>query len=370
MSAPATPLIELNLRRAEGAAGDTPVLLDFIDRLIDQIGRLEVPGAGTRTVELAAQLESYRGKFQGALAKGEAGRLAQACLLTCRDFLRETQAIAFEREEAVTELVDVLRRALVQVAGNSESLETKLLASSERIGHLAELEDIREIRQQIAEEVTQLKQVVAEQHERHREFAAHMQSRLERLQSELETAQHAATLDALTGVLNRGGFDQAIAQWAARHSRYGKSFVLAFFDVDHFKKINDTHGHAVGDRVLLMWVNRLGTAIRTTDLLARYGGDEFVLLISDITLRDAEQRMAALIKAVSQTAFTYDDSQPDARITVTATCGLAEFDPGESVEEITSRADQALYDAKRAGRNCVRSRKKGVLSGLMATLRG
>ena len=131
-----------------------------------------------------------------------------------------------------------------------------------------------------------------------------------------------------------------------------------------------SHGHAVGDRVLMMWVNRLGTAIRTTDLLARYGGDEFVLLISDITLRDAEQRMAALIKAVSQTAFTFDDAQPDARINVTATCGLAEFDPGETVEDLTNRADQALYDAKRAGRNCVRARKKGVLSGLLSSIRG
>ena len=139
----------------------------------------------SRTVELAAQLESYRGKFAGALSKGEAEHLAQACLLTARDFLRETQAIAFEREEAVTELVEVLRKALVQVAGNSEALENKLLASSERISHLAELDDIREIKQQIAEEVTQLKQVVAEQHERHKEFAAHMQSRFDRLQSEL-----------------------------------------------------------------------------------------------------------------------------------------------------------------------------------------
>lgn len=370
MSSPATPLIELNLLRADGAGGELATIIEFIDRLIDQVGRLEVPGAGTRTVEMAAQLESFRGMFAGAVAKGGLPRLAGECLIACQDFLRETQAIAFEREEAVAELVDVLRKALVQVAGNSEAVENKLLTSSERISHLAGLENIREIKRQIADEVEQLRQLAAEQHERQKEFAAHMQSRFDRLHSELETAQHKATLDALTGVLNRGGFDDAITQWAAHHSRYAKAFVVAFFDVDHFKQINDSYGHAVGDRVLLMWVNRLGTAIRSTDLLARYGGDEFVLLISDITLRDAEQRMTTLIKTVSQTAFTYDDAQPDSRINVTATCGLAEFDPGESVEEIISRADQALYDAKRAGRNCVRSRRKGVLSGLLTSLRG
>ena len=81
MPAPAAPLIELNLRHADGAdgaGGELPQMLEFIDKLLDQVGRIEVPGAGTRTVELAAQLESYRGKFEGALAKGEAGRLAQA----------------------------------------------------------------------------------------------------------------------------------------------------------------------------------------------------------------------------------------------------------------------------------------------------
>jgi len=160
-----------------------------------------------------------------------------------------------------------------------------------------------------------------------------------------------AATDALTGALNRRAFRTAAEIEMSRSTRSRKPFCVAIFDLDHFKKVNDTYGHAVGDEVIKLTADVVTRAIRKGDVFARYGGEEFVLLFPETDIESA--------RLVAERILT---SLRDAKVTtakgalgVTASVGLAQWDPDDeiapSIERLTEQADQALYKAKEAGRN-------------------
>jgi two-component system, cell cycle response regulator len=162
---------------------------------------------------------------------------------------------------------------------------------------------------------------------------------------------HAAWTDPLTGVLNRTalltGIEGALAEAAAS----GRTLTLLFVDLDHFKTLNDRHGHQVGDRVLQRCAERMQALLPAGGLVGRYGGEEFVLLVTDPTgaagVMLAEQLRAAI-------AATGQASERDA-VAVTVSIGIAQYPgDGEEMEALLRAADQALYRAKAAGRNQVR----------------
>jgi diguanylate cyclase (GGDEF)-like protein len=134
----------------------------------------------------------------------------------------------------------------------------------------------------------------------------------------------------------------------ARSTRYRTPLALVMVDIDHFKAVNDTHGHQVGDRVLV-GVSRITAGhIRQTDLLARWGGEEFMILAANCGGQEADRLAEKLRRLINEAAFDEVGS-------VTCSFGVAQFQDGDTAETLTSRADEALYAAKRAGRNCVRS---------------
>jgi diguanylate cyclase (GGDEF)-like protein len=156
--------------------------------------------------------------------------------------------------------------------------------------------------------------------------------------------------DPLTGANNRLALKVALADVSERAARYGRPFCLAILDIDHFKAINDSHGHSVGDQVLRQLSDLLRTGIRNVDVCARYGGDEFVILLPEVTLSQARVGLER-IRAQVDASLLLPDGRP-----VTFSCGLAEWcgGEGESGDTILRRADGELYEAKDAGRNCIR----------------
>ncbi len=157
-----------------------------------------------------------------------------------------------------------------------------------------------------------------------------------------------AATDPLTGLLSRLAFAVVFAQAAERARREPKPMALAFFDIDHFKAINDTHGHAVGDRVLAMVAERLQAAVRGGDALARWGGEEFLLLLEDC---DLDAAAAVAEKARAAVAGAPRALADGGALALTLSAGVAERRPGEDAAALIARADAALYRAKRAGRN-------------------
>lgn len=179
-------------------------------------------------------------------------------------------------------------------------------------------------------------------------------SRLSRHLAEIEalqaTLQEQALRDPLTGLYNRRYLEEACARELARAQREGYPVALAMFDLDRFKSINDTYGHAAGDEVLIAVAELLQQQARVSDVACRYGGEEFVLLLPRIALAEARVRVEELRQACAERTILFG-SLP---LSVTLSAGLAAYPAhGLTAREIIARADDALYRAKNAGRNCV-----------------
>ncbi|MFJ7792566.1 diguanylate cyclase [Pseudomonas sp. NPDC096950] len=157
-----------------------------------------------------------------------------------------------------------------------------------------------------------------------------------------------ATHDGLTGVFNRRRFDEKLAECSLLFKRTGRPFALLFIDVDHFKRINDTHGHAIGDEVLEQLAKLIQHNTRATDFVARYGGEEFAVLLPEIEEPESPDVVAEKIRAAIAEARFATVGQ----VTVSIGVGLAELSDSNT-STLIRRADQQLYQAKGAGRNRV-----------------
>ena len=163
----------------------------------------------------------------------------------------------------------------------------------------------------------------------------------DRLRAEFE---HIASHDSLTQVLTRRVFLDACTQELARCRRHGRSMALLLLDIDHFKTVNDSHGHQMGDRVLIDFSRRVAALLRRPDQLARYGGEEFVLLLPETS---QEEAVAVAERILARVAEVVEGLPP-----ITVSIGLATNRPDEEqIDTLLARADRALYKAKDAGRN-------------------
>jgi diguanylate cyclase len=170
-----------------------------------------------------------------------------------------------------------------------------------------------------------------------------------RLQNELAHASDLVRHDALTGALNRKGMDEALESEVGRLRRQGGSLSLAMLDIDNFKKLNDSLGHAVGDAALVHLSQVARETIRPQDTLARYGGEEFVVLLPNTTMDDAVNAMVRVQRELTRRFFLHNND----KVLITFSCGIAELQGEETPYDALKRADEAMYLAKRAGKNRV-----------------
>lgn len=176
---------------------------------------------------------------------------------------------------------------------------------------------------------------------------AEMEQEAQQFREHIEEQRQKSLLDPLTGLPNRAAWIERLELEVARRQRYGGQLLLAVLDIDHFKRINDGYGHLAGDRVLKIIAGELSKRLRKTDFIARFGGEEFVLLIPATPLAGGVQLLEILRAAIEACPFHFK-GEP---VTITLSAGIAEFRDGETPEAAFERADQALYRAKGAGRN-------------------
>jgi two-component system cell cycle response regulator len=171
-----------------------------------------------------------------------------------------------------------------------------------------------------------------------------------RMATLVEESRWMATTDALTGLLNRRAFLESTNREIARTRRYNDKLSVILLDVDHFKHINDRRGHAAGDIVLTEVGTMLNQAVRTCDIVARWGGEEFVLVLPSTALEGAEQVAERIRELLADSKI--QDANGD-HIPVTASFGVASYAGSETLEQVIDRADRAMYLAKSGGRNRV-----------------
>ncbi len=182
-----------------------------------------------------------------------------------------------------------------------------------------------------------------------REQVSRAEQKLEALKTELEQLRGLVHADPLTGALNRSGLDEAYAREAARADRHGSPLCVAMLDLDDFKQVNDIHGHQTGDNVLLYLVTRARETLRPSDIIARFGGEEFVVLLPDTGIEAG----VAIISRLQHNLATHPCLHANQSLPITFSAGIAARARHEQQNAVISRADEAMYRAKQAGKNRV-----------------
>ena len=181
-------------------------------------------------------------------------------------------------------------------------------------------------------------------------IATSLDAAIQRMKRDRDEIERLATIDALTGLTNRRAFSDAIKLEITRARRYGFRMTLMLFDIDHFKQINDRYGHAVGDLVLSRMGKLLKEQVRTTDIAARWGGEEFVIALPHVGI-DGAAVVAARIRIACQEMEIV--TEKGEQVPTTISIGVAELGREDTLHSLTERADHGMYLAKRRGRNRV-----------------
>lgn len=173
--------------------------------------------------------------------------------------------------------------------------------------------------------------------------------RIKELEDKLTQMSELVREDQLTGSLNRRGMDDIFEREADRADRRGTSLCIAMLDLDNFKKLNDTHGHAAGDEALIHVVRIVKQTLRSIDVIARYGGEEFLIVMPETSLDEAAKAMTRVQRELTTHFFTANDQ----RLFITFSAGVALRAPHEAQDSVVKRADKAMYEAKKTGKNRV-----------------
>ncbi|WP_248914622.1 GGDEF domain-containing protein [Pseudomonas moorei] len=298
-----------------------PILDDFATLMlaISDSGQHEFEAYLQRLNE---RLESFQSNLQAASAGHADNRSAAQAM--------DTQ---------IREQVDGLQSSMHEAADLDD---LKRVLENHLEGLLGTMDQHRKQRDEREQEVAGRLQSLAER-------VAHMEQEAQGFREHLEEQRQKALIDPLTGLPNRAAWSERLDQEISQWQRHGNTLMLAMLDLDHFKRINDNYGHLAGDKVLKLIASVLRKRLRSTDFIARFGGEEFVLLMPS-TVPAAGMKLLELLRASIEACPFHFKGE---RVTITISMGLTAFRPGEHSDLVLKRADQALYRAKNAGRNRV-----------------
>lgn len=346
--------------------GYPETVVRFLDRLMDVLGQMAPESDSGQLEDFQGSIKKYRQELVDPVHRTSIERIAEECIATCRRYLENSRKYRSDRENELNEVISILRDAAKLTVGDSATFHAQVLASTERISAIAALNDIRDLKRKIGDEVGSLRRAVVEKQQRDELAYSQLTSRVEMLQKKLSDMEVEATMDPLTCVGNRRRFQLALTKMIAQAQQAGTSLSLAMVDVDHFKMINDVHGHPVGDRVLLSVAQKLAKAIRQTDVVARYGGEEFALLLANVSATDVESRLKHLLVEIATSPYEYEAMGRRERVVFTVSCGLTDLIVGETEDEFVKRSDEALYEAKKKGRNRLVTRKRSLTGRVLS----
>ena len=244
------------------------------------------------------------------------------------------------------------RGDLSELVGNNIKQIRESVAGAESIDVLQKAIDSR--LDEVDSKVTTFVEAESERADKAEKSSAALEAQLEKLQTQtnklrqsLEAARTDAVVDPLTGVSNRRAYDERFQVEYARWKRNHEPLTLAVMDIDHFKKINDTFGHPIGDKVLKVVAGRIQQQVRESDFFGRIGGEEFAFILVNSDIENAMEKVETLRKSVEDCNFSIKKK----KFQVTMSIGLATFKGSDTIDTIYARADEALVKAKQTGRN-------------------
>ncbi|KZE32740.1 diguanylate cyclase [Crenobacter luteus] len=272
-----------------------------------------------------------------------------------KEVIRKQGTLKTSLDEATSSLRALLDRflaRLAQMSDNTDDFQTRIGRHSEKLKHTRNVDELGGIIGALLEDTAAMQLNLGQSRDElvsAREQVSAAEARIRELEVALETTSAKVREDQLTGAYNRRGLIEHFEREISRAERTGQPLCLALIDVDNFKQLNDRYGHLAGDDALKYLVDVIRHNARPTDIVARYGGEEFVILLPDTPVDDALQMLQRLQRELTRTFFLANND----RLVITFSAGVAKWHLGENDSDVIERADQAMYQAKLAGKNRV-----------------
>lgn len=257
-----------------------------------------------------------------------------------------------EAKEALKQMLAGFVDHLAEFADSTSDYHDKIEVCAEKISKANDISQLENVLAEVIKE-TRIIQLNAQRSRDDlrltRERVEAAERRVNELQQELDKASTLVRHDQLTGSLNRKGLEETFEVEVARAQRRKSPLCVALLDIDNFKKLNDTLGHDAGDAALIHLVSVVRETLRPQDTLARFGGEEFVILLPDTPVEDATKALVRLQRELTKRIFLTDNE----KILITFSAGVTEYRTSDTQATVTKRADEAMYAAKKAGKNRV-----------------
>ncbi len=250
-----------------------------------------------------------------------------------------------EEKNIVKSMVLEVAETIKSVVSNSSGFESNISKCVENLENADSIQDIMKLKESFVGEMKKVREnsrTLQDELEEHRKTSMLLAKKLE--QSEAQ-----ALVDPLTNVLNRSAYNMKVGQMIHEFKRYKEEWALLILDIDHFKKFNDNYGHQLGDQVLKSVAGTVRNSIRVSDQIFRYGGEEFVVLLSRVNAEITSQLAEKICREVERDYFVHDDN----KLKVTISIGAAVITADDTEQSLFERADKAMYQAKHTGRNRV-----------------
>ncbi len=257
-----------------------------------------------------------------------------------------------EAKEALKQMLAGFVDHLSEFADSTSDYHDKIEKCVEKI---SKADDITQLEDVLAEVISETRIIQINAQRSRDELRAsrrrveEAERRINELQVELDKTSTLVRHDQLTGALNRRGLEEAFENEVARAQRRKSPMCVALLDIDNFKKLNDTLGHDAGDAALIHLVTVIRETIRPQDTVARFGGEEFIILLPDAPIEDAKKALVRLQRELTKRIFLTDNE----KVLITFSAGVTDFRSGDDQASVTKRADEAMYTAKKTGKNRV-----------------
>jgi len=258
----------------------------------------------------------------------------------------ETAEYLREKTDGVKELLMTLASTTASVGERDQRYANQFSELTQDLRTIANLDDLTQVRTSLVRKATELKSCVETMTQESQHLITQLQSQVDVYETKLKTAEDLVLKDTLTGSANRRCAEKRM-EW---HILQKQVYCVAMIDLNKFKEINDRYGHAAGDDLLKQFANELQNGLRSSDLVARWGGDEFVLVLNG-EIAEAEQRIER-IRKWTLGDYTLQDGNSDQKVKVYvgASIGVAQWMPGESIEQVIAQADAQMYSDKEKSR--------------------